>query len=403
MTPLRAARLLPGLLFLLVPRSPAAEPDRAKLAAIPAKMREFVEKREIAGAVTVVGTREGIVSLEASGSQDLERGRPMPRNALFRIASMTKPINAIAIFMLVEEGRLSVNDPVEKILPEFRGQLLISSRSAEGMLLKKPSRPITVRDLLTHTSGMPTGLPEGLSDLYLKRNRTLAEGVLAFSQRPLEFEPGTRWAYCNPGMDTLGRIIEVVSGQPYEKFFERRIFKPLGMTDTTFYPGAEQLERLAIMYERKEGQLVAAAEKLIGPPAGARYPVPAGGLYSTAEDLVRLYRMMLGGGTLDGTRILKPESVEEMTRVQTGDLQAGFTPGMGVGYGWLVVRTPTGVTEMLSSGSYGHGGAFGTQAWIDPRRGFFVILLIQRRDLPNSDASDIRRELQALAASAMKA
>jgi CubicO group peptidase (beta-lactamase class C family) len=204
-------------------------------------------------------------------------------------------------------------------------------------------------------------------------------------------------------MDTLGRIIEVVSGQPYEKFFESRIFKPLGMTDTTFYPGAEQLERLAIMYERKEGQLVEAAEKLIGPPAGARYPVPAGGLYSTAEDLVRLYRMMLGGGTLDGTRILKPESVEEMTRVQTGDLQAGFTPGMGVGYGWLVVRTPTGVTEMLSSGSYGHGGAFGTQAWIDPRRGFFVILLIQRRDLPNSDASDIRRELQALAASAMKA
>src|SRR5262245_31872442 len=139
-------------------------------------MREFVERAEIAGAVTVVGTPEGLVSVEAAGSQDLGgkngEGRPMPRNALFRIASMTKPINALAILMLAEEGKLAVTDPVEKLLPEFRGQFLVAGRSPEGVLLKKPSRPITVRDLLTHTSGMPGGLPEGLSDLYLKRNRS---------------------------------------------------------------------------------------------------------------------------------------------------------------------------------------------------------------------------------------
>src|SRR5262249_5242199 len=161
-----------------------------------------------------------------------------------------------------------------------------------------------------------------LSDLYVKRNHTLAEAVMAFSQRPLEFEPGTKWSYCNPGIDTLGRIIEVVSGQPYEEFLRKRIFEPLEMTATTFYPGKEQRRRLAQTCERKDGKLVPATNTIIELPPGARYPIPAGGLYSTGADLSRLYRMMLNRGTLGKGRILSEESVAVMTRVQTGDKPA---------------------------------------------------------------------------------
>jgi CubicO group peptidase (beta-lactamase class C family) len=148
--------------------------------------------------------------------------------------------------------------------------------------------------------------------------------------------------------------------------------------------------------------LVTNQNPVTGPPAGARYPIPAGGLYSTGADLARLYQMMLNNGTLGKTRILSPESVAAMTKVQTGDLKAGFTDGMGWGLGWGVVKTPTGVTEMLSEGTFGHGGAYGTQCWIDPKQDLFVILLIQRGDLPNSDASPLRKELQVAAVEALK-
>jgi CubicO group peptidase (beta-lactamase class C family) len=365
-------------------------------------MQAFVDQQEIAGAVTVVGRKGGVLSCEAVGSQCLEKGQPMRKDALFRIASMTKPITTIGIMILADEGKLSVTDPVEKHLPEFRGQMLVAGRSPDTVTLKKPSRPITLHDLMTHTSGLPGQPPPGLSDLYVRRNHTLAEAIMAQSQRPLEFEPGSKWAYCNLGIDTLGRIIEVVSGQGYEDFLRTRLFGPLGMKDTTFYPTPEQLERVAMTYARNRGKLVAAANALLGPPTGARYPIPAGGLYSTAADLARLYRMMLNQGTLGTVHILSPESAAVMTRVQTGDLKAAFTPGMGFGLGWGVVRTPTGVTRMLSPGSYGHGGAFGTQAWLDPHQDLFVVLLIQRSGLPNADASPMREALQEVAVEALK-
>jgi CubicO group peptidase (beta-lactamase class C family) len=390
-----------GLLLTAAPAR-CADVDAEQLARIRGRMQAFGDQQEIAGAVTVVGRKDGVLSCEAVGSQSLEKGQPMPKDALFRIASMTKPITAIGIMMLAEEGKLAVADPVEKYLPEFRGQMLVSSRSGDTLILKKPSRPITLRDLLTHTSGLPGQPPSGLADLYVKRKHSLAEVVMAMSQRPLEFEPGTKWSYCNLGIDTLGRVIEVVSGLSYEDFLHMRIFQPLGMKDTTFYPTPEQLERVATTYDRKGGKLVAVANSILGPPTGARYPIPAGGMYSTGADLARLYRMMLNQGTLGDVHILSPESVAEMTRVQTGDLKAAFTPGMGFGLGWAVVRTPTGVTRMLSPGSYGHGGAFGTQAWIDPHQDLFVVLLIQRSGLPNSDASKMREELQAAAVDALK-
>jgi CubicO group peptidase (beta-lactamase class C family)/acetyl esterase/lipase len=400
-TPLARVACVLAALAALAPAARAAEPDEARLALIRPRMQRFVDDHVIAGAVTVVGTGSGLTRIEAVGSLRLDPTEPMPKDALFRIASMTKPITAAGVLILADEGKLAVDDPVEKHLPEFRGQMLVAERGPGRLVLKKPARPITLRDLLTHTSGLPA-YPPGLGDLYRKRDRTLAEATLAVSQRPLDFEPGSRWAYCNSGIDTLGRVIEVVSGQSYETFLARKIFEPLGMKDTTFRPSRDQLRRLAGLYGVKDGKLVPAPDALIGPPAESRHPIPAGGLYSTGADLVRFYRMMLGGGTLDGQRILSEASVKAMTSVQTGDLKCGFTPEMGWGLGFGVVRKPEGVTAMLSPGSFGHGGAFGTQSWADPKQNLFVILLIQRTGLANSDASEMRRELQRLAVAALR-
>jgi CubicO group peptidase (beta-lactamase class C family) len=401
---MRHARLmLPVVAALAAAPALAQSPDAARLAAIRDRMQKFVDDGEIAGAVTVVGRRGGVVQVEAVGSRSLEAKSPMARDTLFRIASMTKPITALAVMILADEGKLSVDDPVEKHLPEFRGQMLVAGRGQDTVTLKKPSRPITVRDLLTHTSGLPGGYPPGLADVYRKRDRTLSDTTLVISQRPLEFEPGSRWAYCNAGMDTLGRVVEVVSGVPYEKFLGERVFAPLGMTDTTFYPTPEQRKRLAVTYDRKgAGPLTAVPRPFIDTPGRARHPVPAGGLFSTGPDLAKLYRMMLHKGELDGKRILSESAVAEMTKLQTGDLKTGFVDGMGYGYGWAVVREPKGVTGMLSPGSYGHGGAFGTQGWLDPNQDLFIVLLIQRTGLPNADASAMRKELQTLTVAARK-
>jgi CubicO group peptidase (beta-lactamase class C family) len=315
---------------------------------------------------------------------------------------MTKPITAIGIMILQDEGKLSVEDPVEKHLPEFRGQMLVEMREPDRVTLKKPPRPITIRDLLTHTSGMPGGFPAGYSDLYFTRTLSLAEATLMQSQRPLEFEPGSKWSYCNAGIDTLGRIIEVKSGQSYEDFLTERVFKPLGMNDTAFYPDEKLLARLAGLYSQKDGKLAFADYVLIGRTEKARHPIPAGGLFSTGGDLAKLYQAMLNGSKLNGATILSPESHKQMTTLQTGELQTGFTKGMGFGFGWAVIREPQDVHAMLSPGTYGHGGAFGTQGWIDPKQDLFVILLIQRTGLPNADGSELRRELQRLAVEAIK-
>lgn len=387
---------------LLAPPTHGGDVEAGKLAGLRASMQRFVDQKEVAGAVTLVGRREGVVHVEAVGSRDLAANAPMRPDALFRIASMTKPITALGIMILADEGKLAVTDPVEKHLPEFRGQMVVAQRSGDSVTLKKPSRPITVHDLLTHTSGMPGGPPPGLAELYRTRNRTLAEGVLAYSQRPLEFEPGTRWAYSNSGIDTLGRIIEVVSGQGYEAFLAQRLFEPLGMKDTTFSPRPEQLERLAATYEKPKTGELQPTTTFMGPGTGAKFPIPAGGLYSTAGDLAKLYQMMLRRGMAGDRRLVSEKSVATMTQLQTGDLKTGFVDGMGFGYGWAVVRKPAGVTAMLSPGSYGHGGAFGTQGWIDPHKDLFVVLLIQRVGLPNADNSELRRAVQEVAFAALE-
>ena len=382
--------------------SRGAEFDHEKLDQLRPALQKYVDNNTVAGVVAAIGSREGIIASEAIGSLNREQKLAMPVDAVFRIASMTKPITAIAIMMLVDEGRLSVDDPVEKHLLEFKGQLLIESKEEEKVVLKKPARAILIRDLLTHTSGLPGGFPAGISDHYFRRQLTLGEAVAISSQRPLEFEPGTKWAYCNAGIDTLGRIVEVVSGMPFEQFLERRLFFPLGMFDTTFYPNDEQLQRLAALYENKDGKLNPTGFQLIGPTKNARHPIPAGGLFSTAHDLGHLYRLMLTRGAIGELRLLSEKSVDEMTKLQIGDLAGGFTPGVSMGFGWQVTRKPEGVHEMMSAGSFGHGGAFGTQGWIDPVKDVFVILLIQRTGMPNADASEIRRDLQQIAVDALR-
>jgi CubicO group peptidase (beta-lactamase class C family) len=379
--------------FLLIPAlAPAQVPD--KLPVIKPAMQKFVDEGEIAGSVTLVGRADAVMHHEAVGFRDLAAKDPMKPDTLFRIASMTKPITAIGIMLLVDEGKVNVEDDVAKYLPEFNGQMLVAEKGAEP---KKPSRPIKVRDLLTHTSGLPGGYPGEFASVYAKRDHTLAETTAAIAKQPLRFEPGTKWEYCNAGIDTLGRIIEVVSGESYEAFLKKRVFDPLGMADTVFYPTADQIKRLAVTYNKKDGMLVAEPFNLVGLPEKPKHPIPAGGLVSSASDLAKLYRMMLHKGQFGGKRIISEKSVAEMTRVQTGEIKTGFVDGMGFGYGWAVVREPTGVTAMLSPGTFGHGGAFGTQGWIDPKLDLFCVLLIQRTGLQNGDASPMRQTLQELA------
>jgi len=204
-------------------------------------------------------------------------------------------------------------------------------------------------------------------------------------------------------MNVVGRIIEVVSGQPYEKFLRERIFKPLAMNDTTFHLTDKQRERTAALYKlSRNRKILVRGERLIEAGSQNAVPNPSGGLFSTAGNMQRFYQMILNGGELDGHRIVSEKSIRQMTTVQTGNLATGFTPGNGWGLGWCVVREPQGVTGMLSPGTFGHGGAYGTQGWVDPVKEHIFVLLIQRADFANSDGSDLRKEFQQAAADGLE-
>lgn len=357
--------------------------DAAKLKAIDQAMQKFVDDRVVSGAVTLVARDGRIVHLGAVGLADLEPSRRMQADSLFLIASMTKPVTASAVMMLQDAGKLSVDDPVTKYLPEFADAKLESG---------PPSRPITLKDVLTHTSGLAG---------EQRTEATLEETVKSIVKRPLAFQPGTKWQY-SPGLNVCGRIVEVVSKQPFDEFVAEHLFQPLGMRDTTFRPSEAQRARLAKIYNvGADGKLVPGAHWLADDWKD-RAANPSGGIYSTASDMARFYQMVLDGGMYNGKRILSREAVAQMTSVQTDELKTGFTDGNGWGLGWCIIRKPQGITEMLSPGTYGHGGAFGTQGWVDPQRRMILVLMIQRVGLPNSDGSDLRRSLQQLAVEALQ-
>lgn len=362
-----------------------------RLRDVPAQLEHFVAEDVIAGCVTLVAKHDRILALDAIGYANIAERRAMRADDLFWIASMTKPITAVAAMILRDEGKLRIDDPVSKHLPEFANMALAGDTDEGSQPPRRPSREITLRDLLTHTAGL-SAVPS--SDPHI----TLAELATAYSRAPLRFEPGSRWEYSNAGIDTLGRIVEVVSGMPYQTFLERRILKPLGMKDTTFWLRPRQAKRLATSY-RPGGEGLGLEKVDIHFIQGeltsrARTPYPSGGLFSTASDVARFYQMMLKDGAWRNRRLLSSESVALMTRTQTGDLETGFTPGMSWGLGFAVVKEPQTVTSMVSIGTFGHGGAYGTQSWADPARDLILILMIQRAQLPNADASEIRQVFQ---------
>ncbi len=365
-------------------QSPAPRVNQEIAARIPERMHHFVEDKTVAGVVTLVAQGNDVVEFDAEGMADVEAGRPMRKDTIFQIMSMTKPVTAIGIMMLAEEGKLALRDPVEQYLPEFKNLRVVTNQGPDGGRLGEPEHAITIRDLLTHTAGITDAAPADIKDYQHQMNVPLDEVVRQLATQRLLFQPGTAWSYSSAGIEILGRIIEVCSGQKYEDFIAERILRPLKMQDSFFFPPADKTSRIAMVYVGKDGNLVRAPGDILGgDPSkyrkGAVFPAPGWGLYSTAEDLLHLYRMMLNGGVYEGHRYLSPFSVHLMTEPHTAEIRpVGWMRGSDYGLAWEVVTDPLGELDGHSVGSYGHGGAFGTQGWIDPASQMISILLIQR-------------------------
>ena len=366
------------------------------LPGIGAAMQEMVAKQEIAGAVTAVVTLDRTLHLESTGHADLASNRLMTPDTLFWIASMTKPVTGVAIMMLQDDGKLKLSDPVANYIPEFAG-------------LKSPSgQPanLTIIQILTHTSGLGEA-----SGPAAQSASTLADLVPVWLAAKMQFEPGTQWKYCQSGINLAGRIVEVVSGLSFNAFLQQRLFDPLGMTDTTFYPTKAQRARLATAYAKNKDVGLVPVPPRAGFGAPEHPPQGNGGLFSTPQDYARFCQLLLGQGTVGSQRLLSPAAVKSLASIHTGEIPTGFFQTeqwgkRGANYGWgvgtCILRTPhPGHGEMLSPGSYGHGGAWGTQAWIDPVKGVAYLLFVQRSNFPNSDGSDVRLGFQRAAAAAL--
>src|SRR5882724_7954386 len=389
-----AVKLAIPAVLLIVPFAFAAPP---KLSGVGDAMQEMIKENEIAGAVTVVVARDKILHFETTGLADVASKKPMTADTLFWIASMTKPITGTAILMLQDEGKLNVADPVAKYIPEFANLKSPSGKAAD----------LTITQILTHTSGL--GEAGGGA---AQQAKTLADLVPLWLAAPMQYEPGEKWKYTQSGINAAARIVEIVSGMTFDAFLQRRLFDPLGMKHTTFYLTPELRSQLVTAYAKnKETGLLEPVPPR--PEFGPRDRPPQGngGLYSTAPDYARFCQMLLNGGSFEGHRYLSPAAMKFLTTPQTGDLPTGFFQNgaygnHGANYGWgiatCILRPPQeGVAEMLSPGTYGHGGAWGTQAWIDPVKGVAYVLMVQRSNFPNSDASDVRREFQQAAANAV--
>ncbi len=400
-TPLILLLLLP---LLAAPANagdvPPGKPEDAgmsslRLRRIHEAIQPHIDAGEISGAVTLVARRGRIVHFEAHGLMDIESRRPMEKDAIFRIASMSKPITGVAVMMMVEEGKLRLNDPVSRFLPEFKNPKVAISRGNPGDFYTIPAdRELTIRDLLTHTNGLMTGgAGTKASPPRPAPGDTLATYVPRLGAVPLDFQPGTQWAYSGlAGPDTLSRIVELVSGQPYDEFLRTRIFEPVGMKDTFFYPPDDRRVRLVTLYRKSPNGLVK-AENQDGFSLKT-YFSGAGGLMSTAEDYLQFAQMLLNGGEWRGQRLLSPRTVDLMASNHVSDMFNGKLgrPSHGMGYGLLVGIVEDGVAAGLrvSNGSFGWDGAYGTQTWIDPREKMVTIVMIQtqvtsvQRDFENA-------------------
>ena len=343
------------------------EPASGQLASA---VHPFVERNELAGAVMLVADKDRSLAIESVGFADVKNQKPMPIDAMFWIASQSKPITASALMMLVDEGKVSLDDPVEKHLPEFASQMVIAEKSDSGdrVVLKKPNRPVAVRDILSHTSGLPfkSALEEPTLDLF-----PLSARVRSYAMTPLDHEPGTFYRYSNAGINTAARIIEVVSGMTFEEFLDERLFQPLGMKDTTFWPSENQVARIAKSYRPgpdKTGLESLQISQLHYPLTDRRqrFPMPAGGLFSTAQDVAKFYQMLLNGGEMNGRRYLSENAVEQLTTKQTPE-------SIKKSYGFGFSVSPSG---------WGHAGAYSTNTSVDTKTGLILVWLVQHAGFP---------------------
>jgi CubicO group peptidase (beta-lactamase class C family) len=364
---------------------------------------------DLAGAVVAIARKGRVAYVNAQGVMDLETKQPMTPAAMFRIASMTKPVVGVGIMMLVEEGQLRLNDPVSRYIPEFRTMKVAIAQpggggrgaGAAGQAAAAPQfytvpaqREITIKDLLTHTSGLGSGAM-GNSDIAKvarKEGETLAQYIPRLGGTALEFQPGTRWAYsAGAGFETLGRVIEVVSGMPLDRFFRTRIFDPLGMKDITFWPTDAQMPRVATVY----GRTAAGLTKTATPNdtfSRNVYFRGSGGLYSTAEDYIPLGIMLAGKGEMNGTRLLSRKTVEMLAAAHVLDTLPGRPAGEGYGLSVRVVTNHAARNTMLSDGTFGWTGAQGTHFFVDPKEELTAVLMVQTSN------GEIQRDFEDLVA-----
>jgi len=355
-----------------------------------------VERGELAGVASLVARQGEIVHFAAAGLRDRERNRPLERDTIYRIYSMTKPITSVAVMILVERGQLLLSDPISKHIPALAGMKVLRTPDSPLGDVVPARREMTVRDLLTHTSGLASSLPGVGTPKAIER--AYAEGDLRGSQTklapdawiagvakvPLVHQPGTRFLY-GVSTDVLGHLVAVVSGQPFETFLKKEIFDPLGMTDTGFHVPAEKRARFAANYgPGPDGRLMR-----VDDPETSRYGTPpafpsgAGGLVSTIDDYARFAEMLLEGGELDGVRILSRKSIELMTTNHLSDeernvpMLTGWFPGQGFGLGFSVVEELAPGATLGSVGQFGWGGAAGTYFWVDPQEDLVAILMVQ--------------------------
>ena len=363
-------------------------------------LQSLVDKHIAPGVVALVTDKDKVLDLEAAGYASLAGKTPMRKDAVFWIASMSKSLTGAALMMLVDEGKVSLDDAVEKFLPEFKGQQI---KDADG-ILHTPKHPITVREIMCHTSGLVLA-----NEKSLKQTQSLKDNVALYARFPLRQEPGTKYEYNNCGINTGGRIIEVVSGMSYTDFMQKRLFDPLGMKDTTFWPNAEQAERLAhtarftadkkgleeIKQDKDAEQRIidkwgegVHVPRAVTADMGAgiafnyakHYGEPAGGFFSTAADIGAFCRMLLNGGALDCKRLLSEQAVKQMSAIQTGDVRVSPDSAYGVG-----VSTKLTDEEGPSAGSFGHRGARRTAMWIDPKNELAMVILVERFDMTGEE------------------
>lgn len=376
-----------------------------RLARIGPRMQHYIDRSLVAGTVTLVARHGRIVHFEALGAADAGLGVPMARDAIFRIASMTKPIVSVALMLLWEEGRFQLHDPVAMYLPEFADMKVSTTADVSGRTgkLAPVERPITIRMLLTHTAGFAasgTGNTEAYA-VAMQAPAGSTDDLTAYVRRlaalPLAYQPGTAWVYSN-ATDVVGRLVEVLSGQSLDAYLAQRVLAPLGMVDTGYFLDAADSSRLAAQYKPGEGGRI-----LLDDPGGAtsRWVTGprtlfrgSGGLVSTAGDYARFAQFLLNGGELDGVRLLSPRTVALMAASHTGDLPVSLTgPGSGFGLGFGVTLDRGLAASPLSNGSTWWGGAYATTFWIDREEELIAILMTQLRPYTHVN---IRQDFQVL-------